>query len=85
MTANRWLVLVVLVVLAFCVWTLPAHAAAPQPQPPTVKLYVYPKLLPPQEGEEVIKDPNALRMNNPEDSSLPDDPFEAAKDPRTWA
>jgi hypothetical protein len=53
---------------------------APQPDPPVV-LRIYPKLLPPQDGETILEQPHAP---GPEDG-ISDDPFERAKDPRTFA
>jgi hypothetical protein len=47
-------------------------------------LKIYPKLLPPQQGETILQDPRAVNHHMPEDGIAPD-PFEAAKDTRTWA
>jgi hypothetical protein len=58
-----------------------ALIAAPPQQPPEPVLKIYPKLLPPQQGEIILERPHAPA---PEDG-ISDDPFERAKDPRTFA
>lgn len=85
MTANRCLILVVLAVLLFLSATLPAHA---EPAPEnhvnpdgTAILYVYPKVPQMREGDKIIE---VAHPPLPEDDISPD-PFERAKDPRTWA
>jgi hypothetical protein len=84
----------VLAMTASCAATAPAFAqAAPQVGPgpilpptkePPVVLWIYPKLLPVQQGETIIQDPRAVNHHIPGDGVSPD-PREQIKDARTWA
>ena len=57
-------------------------AARPQPPPPPVKLYIVPKMVPPQPGEVIIR--SGPVWHAPEEGRSRD-PFAWAKDQRSIA